>query len=149
MVLQSYEIASGWNNSGSAVNVESITPSGAQSTWIINAVTNAYYFVRGLSTWNEQRERTAGASTYRRGFTAVQWELQATKYESYAYFYQTYVIDSGGKVTIRTTQLANSYAYQNAVITMTTPQEAEPIYGDDGMWMLSGVITLELRGTAS
>lgn len=152
MPLDDYEIIAGFNNSGTAVNIESITPTGANSSWQIGGIYGgAYYAVYGIGRWRETREQTSGASTYRRGFTRIQWILQPCRYEAYADFYSDYVIDSGGKVTVKTPTLTDvsTFVYQNAVISMTQPDETERNHRGGGLWVTNGTITLELRGTAS
>lgn len=143
-----YEIAVGWNNTAGLTNIEDIIPAGAVASWVINDRTNAYFFVDSLGTYNRIKALSTGSTLYRDGYAEITWALQATHIDALAWFYDTYVINNLGKLTIATTVDNSSYSNYSAFVMpeTTEPANARRFPTQDGIRMLGIDLILSLRG---
>lgn len=150
--IYNYEIAVGWNNSGSTTNIEAITPTGAATTDLIQPV-ESYYLVRGVGGYDEPMIATVGGAIVRGGFERVRWLFFVQSILSYSYFYNTYFRDSTelGKVTIRTRLNAtdNAYSYVNARLNMPRPQSLAVEYENKEVLYTPIELDYVIFGTAS
>lgn len=144
MTKYSYEIVAGWDNSGTAVNIESISPSGAVDAWLVRD--SAYYWVQALGGYFAPLVQTRGGLVIQNGFETVTWQLVVGSTQAYHYWYNTYQ----GKVTIRTRLAANdnAYSYKNAVLNPPPPSTLQTRYRGTMTYLIAPQI-FTIYGTAS
>lgn len=111
-----YKLASGYNNAGSLVTVESIKPSGD-----IYAFTYPKSLGSGLIGLREMRE---DGLDYFRGFLYDEWNYTVMTRLQRLYLMNTFLAGNySGKVTVRTRIDAETYANYNAVMHIPQPGE--------------------------
>ena len=113
MPFQDYQIAVGFNNVGSLVNVEDIQDLDGNKFASPNVL-----------NLNENLTPTVGLTVSRSGYEIVTWNLTLLT-SQYAYFRTTY-LNGGydGAVTIRTTtEQFNTYANYNARLRIPPPAQ--------------------------
>lgn len=116
MALFEFKLVAGYNNAGSLVNIEDITPSG---DWRGFAVPD------GFASYSpgERKTRPDGID-YTRGYPVVTWRFGGITRKQYLYLRSTYCSGGlSGKVTVRTLKEDNTYGNFNAV--MHVPQLPE------------------------
>lgn len=110
-IFTEFSLAAGWNNAGSLVRIESITPSGDRS---FVAPDGWSQFDLGVEKLRFDRLSTIV------GFPATAWVWGGLTRKQYAYLVSTYSLGGvsyRGKVTVRTIKAdGQTYANYNAII---------------------------------
>lgn len=110
--LYGYKIYPGWNNAGSLIDIQSITPPGDKP---FNAP-------QGYSSWDDGMLRVrADGVIYVTGFKQFAWRFGVLTAAQYRYLVSTYATDTdgySGPVTVATRGRAGTFANYNATINI-------------------------------
>jgi len=120
MALQSYELATGWDNEAGFTNVEDITVTDART---LPMVGSPVFFVEGISGFSRgQRRFDASGGASFNGFERVALKCAVVDPLAYAHIRDNYV----GQVTVRTTRgEKDTFGNYNAYLRIPDPEEME------------------------
>lgn len=116
MPFQSYSIASGFNNAGGLMNVETVFPTFQTKPMIVQGRT----FNPGV------KRKRADKVGYRTGFQIIIWRIPIMSIAQYNYWQANYTIGGNsysGKNTIKSKSATDAYANYSVVSELPSPDE--------------------------